>query len=89
MGVTSFRLDEHVRDELDFIKGALQTNQTEAIVEAIHAYYQILRQKKPTKSQFDVLTEIGFIGCFKGNRHLSTNYKEVLEKGWKKKHGIK
>lgn len=87
-GTTSFRFDDKVKGELDYIKDTLQASQSEAIKEAIHIYYQIL-MKKSTESPVDILKKSGFIGSFKGNKNLSKNYKQKLERGWKNKHGIK
>jgi hypothetical protein len=89
METFSFRYDEKVKKELDFIKACLNSNQSQAIKDAIHAFYQCLKKEEKAKlSPSQILKESGFIGSFKGKKNLSTTYKEELTKGIKTKHGI-
>lgn len=55
-------------------------SQTEAIREAIHMCYEVLHKKYNANSA-EIFKKSGFIGAFKGDRHLSTNYKKKLKKG--------
>jgi hypothetical protein len=88
METFSFRYDEKVKKELDFIKAHLNSNQSQAIKDAIHTFYEYLKMEEKAKlSPLEILKESGFIGCFKGEKNLSTTYKEQLTKRIKAKHG--
>lgn len=77
MGTLSFRYDEKVKRELDFIKTYLDSNQNQAIKEAIHAFYRHLKmQEQAQLSPKQILEESGFIGCFQAEKNLSTTYKK-------------
>lgn len=90
METFSFRYDDNVKKELDFIKAYLNSTQSQAIKDAIHAFYQYLKAEEKAKSSpTEILKESGFIGSFEGKRNLSTTYKQELTKGIKAKHGIK
>ena len=90
METFSFRYDEKVKRELDFIKTYLDSNQSQAIKDAIHAFYQYLKIEEQTKlSPKEIFKESGFIGCFQGKKNLSTTYKKETTKSIKAKHGIK
>lgn len=89
MQTFSFRDDDSIKEELDFIKATLHSNQSKAIKNAIHAYYLHLKeQEQLKKSPQEILKQTGFIGCFSGPKDLSTNYKQILTKELKKKHGL-
>lgn len=84
METFSFRYDEKVKRELDFIKASLNANQSQSIKDAIHAFYQYLKMEEKAKlSPSQILKESGFIGSFKGKKNLSTTYKGELTKGIK------
>lgn len=90
METFSFRYDEQVKKELDFIKTYLKSNQSQAIKDAIHAFYRCLKmEEKAKKSPAEILKESGFIASFAGPKNLSTVYKQKLTKGIKDKHGVK
>lgn len=90
METFSFRYDKNVKKELDFIKTYHNSNQSQAIKDAIHAFYQNLKREEKAKlSPAEILKESGFIGSFEGKKNLSTKYKEEITKGIKAKHGIK
>lgn len=85
----SLRLDKRVERELDYIKFILNENQSQAVKEAIHAFYEILLKTKSQKMPSEILKSTGYIGSFTAEANLSTNYKKELTKNLKKKHGIK
>jgi len=86
----SFRSDEQIKKEIDYIKYACNATQTQAIKDAIHAFYRQLQLKEDGgKSPQELLTQSGFIGSFEANEDLSTNYKEYLAQGLKNKHDSK
>ena len=90
METFSFRFDEKIKRELDFIKSYLNANQSQAIKDAIHAFYQFLKQEEQAQlSPAEIFKKSGFIGSFKGKKDLSTNYKEEVTKSIKAKHGSK
>lgn len=89
MRMLSLRLDEKTEKELNYIKLTLKESQSLAVKEAIHAYYKMLVATESYKSPTDIFMDSGYIGSFKAEKDLSTNYKEKLTKGLKKKHGIK
>ena len=90
METASFRFDDEVKKELNFIKATLNSNQSQAIKNAIHAFYQHLKnQEKAKKSPKEILMESGFIGSFEAKNDLSVTYKRELTKGLKRKHEIK
>jgi hypothetical protein len=90
METISFRFDDELRKELEFIKKALNSNQSQAIKDAIHAFYQLLKNQEESKqSPQELLKESGFIGSFKARKDLSVTYKRDINKGLKSKHGIK
>lgn len=90
METISFRFDDELKKELDFIKATLNSNQSQAIKDAIHAFYQLLKnQEQAKKLPQEILKESGFIGSFQAKKDLSATYKRDIVKGLKTKHGIK
>lgn len=89
METFSFRYDDQIKKELDYIKASLHSNQSQAIKDAIHAFYKALKTENEAKSSpQQLLKESGFIGSFEAKKNLSETYKEDIAKGLKKKHGI-
>ena len=89
MDIISFRFDKEVKRELDFIKISLNVTQTQAIKDAIHAFYHNLKaQEESKKSHYEMFKESGYLGSFSSKKDLSTTYKEELTKGLKAKHEI-
>lgn len=90
METISFRFDKELKKELNFIKTTLNSNQSQAIKDAIHAFYQHLKkEEKAKKSPQEILKESGFIGSFEAKTDLSVSYKRELVKGLKEKHANK
>ena len=90
MWTSSFRYGKEARDELNFIVSKLGVNKSEAIIEAIHTFYKILKEKKSKeKSSAEIFFESGFIGGHEDENLLSTNYKEKLKKQVRDKYGFK
>jgi hypothetical protein len=90
METKSFRCDKKLKDELLFIQNLHDTNQSQAIKEAIHAYYLILKEEQMSKkSPGKIFRRSGYLGGFKGDKDLSTSYKEVITKGIKRKYDKK
>lgn len=90
METFSFRYDERVKRELDFIKSYFDSNQSQAIKDAIHAFYQHLKMEEQAQlSPKQIFEESGFIGCFQAEKNLSTTYKKKITKSIKAKHGVK
>ena len=89
MRMLSLRLDEKTEKELNYIKLTLNESQSLVVKEAIHAYYETLVAAESHKSAADIFMDSGYIGSFKAEKDLSTNYKEKLTKDLERKHGIK
>jgi hypothetical protein len=89
MKMVSLRLDEKAEKELDYIKSVLHESQSQALKEAIHAYYEILMKTKSQKNPAEIFKSSGFIGCFNADRDLSSDYKRKLNDNLEKKHGTK
>lgn len=90
METFSFRYSEEIKKELDFIKSTLNSNQSQAIKDAIHAFYKYLKtQEQAKKSPQEMFKQSGFIGSFEGRKDLSVTYKRDITKRLKAKHGIK
>ncbi len=88
MRIVSLRLDKKAEQELEYIK-SIHENQSQAVKEAIHAYYEILMKTEKPKISSEMFKSSGYVGSFKAKKDLSTNYKEELTSDLKKKHGIK
>lgn len=87
METISFRIENQLKEELAFVKAALNSTQSDAIKEAIHAFYKYLqKQEKSKKTPQEIFKESGFIGCFKGRKDLSVNYKKELALSLKAKY---
>lgn len=89
MRMLSLRLDEKTEKELNYIKLTLKESQSLVVKEAIHAYYKTLIEAESHKSAADIFMDSGYIGSFKAEKDLSSNYKEKLTKGLERKHGLK
>lgn len=90
METFSFRCDDKSKKELDFIKASLNSNQSQAIKDAIHAFYVILKtQEQEQRSPQEILKESGFIGSFEAKKDLSVTYKQDIAKGLRAKHDVK
>lgn len=90
MEVISFRIDKDLKKELEHLTNSLNSSQSQAIKDAIHAFYQqIINQEKVKKTPQMILRESGYIGSFEGRRDLSVTYKRDITKGLEKKHGKK
>lgn len=86
----SFRCDQQIKSELLFIQNQQESTQSQAIKAAIHAYYLFLQEEERSKkSPVKIFKKSGYLGSFKGDRNLSTNYKEIISKGMKLKYGEK
>ena len=90
MWTSSFRYDKEARDELNFIVSKLGVNKSEAITEAIHTFYKILKESNSKeKSSAEIFLESGFVAGHEDEELLSTNYKEKLSKQLKDKYDFK
>lgn len=90
METISFRADDELKRELDYVKSALNSTQSQAIKDAIHAFYQkLLVQEKSRKSPQIIFNESGYLGSFQGPSDLSVSYKKNLAKGLKAKYDRK
>jgi hypothetical protein len=90
MDIISFRFNKDLKHELDFIKATLNVSQTQAIKDAIHAFYHhLITEEESKKSPYELFKESGYLGSFSSKKDLSTGYKEELTKGLKDKHEIK
>lgn len=66
------------------------SNQSQAIKDAIHAFYHQLKTcEQVKKSPEEILKSSGFIGSFEVKKDLSETYKREVVKGFKAKHEIK
>jgi len=84
MEIISFRYDDELKKELNFIQTTINSNQSQAIKNSIHAFYLYLKNKKQTKkSPQEILMESGFIGSFEARKDLSVTYKrDVVTSGY-------
>lgn len=85
--MVSLRLDKKTEKKLNYIKLTRNESQSLAIKAAIHAYYEILVLAESQKSSADIFRDSGYIGSFKAEKNLSTNYKKKLIIGLQGKHG--
>lgn len=90
MGTKSFRSDDQLNQELQYIQSTLRVSQTQVIREAIHSYYESVQKKERQHSPLEVLKRSGFIGCVESDEtDVSTTYKKRMTKSIKDKYGIK
>ena len=75
MWTSSFRYDKNAKRELDFITSKLGLNKSQALVQAIHIWYELLTKNKK-KTSAEIFLESGFVGGSSDETLLSTNYKE-------------
>lgn len=79
MGTISFRIDTELRRKLTLIRSKLKSTQSQAIKDAIHAYYHHLQlHKKTKKSPEEIFKESGYLGSFENRKDLSVSYKSAL-----------
>lgn len=83
------RVSEDTDQEIAFLQDALGIRRvTDIITLSIHRLALEHRQEKAKQSPFEALEELGLIGCIdNADASLSQNYKSVLSKGLKAKHG--
>ncbi len=82
METFSFRCDDKSKKELEYIKESLNSNKSQAIKDAIHAFYVHLKtQEQEQLSPQKILKESGFIGSFEAKKDLSVTYKQDIAKG--------
>jgi hypothetical protein len=85
MDIISFRSNKEFKQELDFIKLTLNVSQSQAIKDAVHAFYQYLKDREEVeKSPYEIFKESGYLGSFSSRKDLSTTYKNDLiqDKVW-------
>ncbi|MFZ2726267.1 MAG: hypothetical protein WAX77_08465 [Methylococcaceae bacterium] len=71
-------IDSHHADKLDFLKAALRLENNALIQKAIDVLYEKQQQSQGQKT-YQILQEVGFIGCIEGDGDLSENYKHYLD----------
>lgn len=87
METISFRVDDELKKELNYVKSVLNSTQSQAIKDAIHTLYQFLIEKEESmKSPQAIFKESGYLGSFQGNSDLSVNYKKYFYETLKDKH---
>lgn len=82
----SFRFDEEMEAELEFIQARLHTSKTAVVKEALHTLYSNLIKKKVKPSPAEHLKQAGWIGSFAGESDLSVNYKKIITEDMKRKY---
>ena len=82
------RISEDTDQEITFLKETLGLEKvTEIITLSIHRLALEHQQNQNKQSPFEVLEELGLIGCIKNaDVSLSQNYKAILSKNFKAKH---
>lgn len=81
MSSFSFRSDKSIEKELQYIRSVLGLNQSQAIIESIHAFYEELKVRSCEKrSIIDEFTKLHLLDASeeKTDSNLSINYKEEL-----------
>ncbi|MBI4411789.1 MAG: CopG family transcriptional regulator [Deltaproteobacteria bacterium] len=79
------RIDDELASKVVFLEKETGLSLTGLIKKSLTLFYQ--QNQKAPGNPLDILEETGFIGCAKGGRNLSTDYKKHLLKGISKKHG--
>jgi len=83
----SARIGKETVQEIDSLVEELDLNQTDLLVYAISLLYKSVQKQKEESSPFDLLEDLGLIGCFEGDPHLSKNYKSEISDILTEKHG--
>lgn len=67
--------------QIEYLKRHLkEASTTQVIVKALSDLYETVKEEERRKSAFDLMDELGLIGCFDGEPGLSQNYKKGLNR---------
>jgi Ribbon-helix-helix protein, copG family len=80
------RLDADRMRKLEQLAKATGLSLSDVIRDAIDHYADV-KQAQNGPSAYEIMQRIGFIGCAKGPKDLSSNYKKYLTESLQKKHG--
>lgn len=84
--IITARIDKQLDFQLEYLKRQFNThNTTEILEKAISTLYNFEKEREAQKSPFELLDEQNLIGCFEGEKTLSTSYKKELTKSLKRK----
>ncbi len=82
------RLDAERMRKLEQLAKTTGLSISDVIRDAIDLYAET-KQTQNGPSAYEIMQRIGFIGCAKGPKDLSTNYKKYLTESLQKKHGYR
>ncbi len=82
------RLDADRMRKLEQLAKATGLSLSDVIRDAID-HYADAKQAQNGPSTYEIMQRIGFIGCAKGPKDLSSNYKKYLTESLQKKHGYR
>ena len=80
------RLDANRMRKLEQLAKTTGLSLSDVIRDAID-HYADAKQTESGPSAYEIMHRIGFIGCAKGPKDLSSNYKKYLTESLQKKHG--
>ena len=80
------RLDADRMGKLEQLAKSTGLSISDVIRDAIDHYAELMSTQSGP-SAYEIMQSIGFIGCAKGPKDLSANYKKYLTQGLQKKHG--
>jgi hypothetical protein len=75
------RLGDEESLKFKFILDSTKESVSEIIKQSLSLYYNQIKKRKANPSK----ALARYTGCFKGEKHLSTNYKEILTKSIEEK----
>ncbi len=82
------RLDADRMGKLEQLAKTTGLSISDVIRDAID-HYAAAKQVQNGPSAYEIMQGIGFIGCAKGPKDLSANYKKYLAEGLQRKHGYR
>ncbi|MDQ3261780.1 MAG: ribbon-helix-helix domain-containing protein [Pseudomonadota bacterium] len=82
------RLDADRMHKLEQLAKTTGLSLSDVIRDAID-HYAAAKQVQNGPSAYEIMQRIGFIGCAKGPKDLSTQYKKYLTESLQKKHGYR
>ena len=81
------RLDQETMTQVHYLTKSIGLTLSSMIKESIHFFYRHIRAQESNPAK--ILMETGFIDSGTGEKDLSKNYKNVLNKALSEKHGYR
>jgi len=74
------RLDDDLAAQLEQTRKLTGKSTSAILKDALKLYFA--RDQPAKKRPYEIMQEMGFIGCGKGEPNLSTDYKKILAESW-------